>query len=178
MSNLSSDAAESLWRAIERNRDWIKTYALTPEAREQDVESYVKWIYDRLKDHIPEFAAPTDLDRLVRKEVRRLFDRDLPNGARKARFGDAADVEDPSALSFERKIELSDEVRACLQCLQEQNRELIIEAFTLTEADLSCKNVRDRLAARLGINRNTLDQRISRALRLMRTRMRHRLGWE
>jgi DNA-directed RNA polymerase specialized sigma24 family protein len=153
-------------------------YALPPEAGEQDVESYVKWIYDRLKDHIPEFAAPADLDRLVRKEVRRLFHRDVPSGARKGRFGDVADLEDPSALGFERKIELFDEVRACLECLQKQNRELIIEAFALTEADLSCKNVRDRLAARLGINRNTLDQRISRALRLMRTRMRHRLGWK
>jgi len=178
MSNLSSDAAEYLWRAIERNRDWIKSYVLAPETREQDVEPYVKWIYHRLKDHIPEFTVPEDLDRLVRREVRRLFARDVPNGSRKALFGDVGELEDPSALGFERKVELSDEVRACLQCLRKHSRDLIIEAFTLTEAEVSGKDARDRLAARLGINRNTLDQRISRALRLMRRRMRHRLGWE
>src|SRR5580698_2785556 len=50
--------------------------------------------------------------------------------------------------------------------------------FTLTEDEVSSKDARDRLAARLGINRNTLDQRISRALRLMRRRMCHGLGWE
>lgn len=176
MSNLSSDAAESLWTAIERNRDWIKTYVLIPEGREQDIESYIKWIYDRLRDHVPGGATPEDLDRLVRKEVRRLFNLEAPNGARKALFGDVGELEDPSALGFEREVELSDEVRACLQCLQKESRDLIIEAFTLTEADLSSKDIRDRLAARFGINRNTLDQRISRALRRIRARMRQRPG--
>ena len=71
----------------------------------------------------------------------------------------------------------SDEVRACLKCIQKESRDLILEAFTLTEADLSKKGVRNELAARLGINRNTLDQRISRALGRIRERMR-RLGME
>lgn len=100
MGNLSSDAAESLWEAIERNRDWIKAYVLTPDAREQDVESYVKWIYHCLKDHIPEVTVPEDLDRLVRREVRRLFARDVPNGSRKALFGDVGELEDPFGARF------------------------------------------------------------------------------
>ena len=75
------------------------------------------------------------------------------------------------------QIEQSEEVRACLEHLKQEARELIMEAFTLTDADLSRKDIRDRLAARLGISRNTLDQRISRALRRIRARMRHRPGW-
>jgi DNA-directed RNA polymerase specialized sigma24 family protein len=80
-------------------------------------------------------------------------------------------------FGFEREVELADEVRACLKCIQKESRDLILEAFTLTEADLSRKGVRNELAARLGINRNTLDQRISRALGRIRERMR-RFGME
>ena len=108
--------------------------------------------------------------------MRSVFDRTPSNGARKARFGDVKDLEDPSALGFQRDVELADEVRACLKSIQKEARDLIIEAFTLTEADLSSKGIRDRLAARLGISRNTLDQRISRALGRIRERTRARLG--
>ena len=177
VSDLSSNAAKSLWMALERNHDWIKTYVLPPEDRDRDIQSYIRWIYDRLKDHIPASAGAEDLDRLIRKEVRSLFERIGWNGARKARFGEVGDLEDPSALGFEREVELADEVRACLKCIQKESRDLILEAFTLTEADLSRKGIRNELAARLGINRNTLDQRISRALGRIRERMR-RLGIE
>jgi hypothetical protein len=175
VSDLSSDAAQALRNALERNLDWIRTY-VAPEGGTQDIQSYVDWIYDRLKDKIPAVADPSQLDRVVKKEVRSLFAPQVPNG-RKARFGDVEELADPSALGFERAIEQSEEVRACLEHLQQEARELIIEAFTLTDADLSSKDIRDRLAARLGINRNTLDQRISRALRRIRARMRHRPGW-
>jgi DNA-directed RNA polymerase specialized sigma24 family protein len=177
VSDLSSDAAQALQNALERNLDWIRAHILAPGAREQDIQSYINWLYDRLKDRIPAVPDPDELDRLVKKEVRSLFEREAPNGDRKALFGHVEELEDPSALGFEREIELSEEVRACLRHLQKEARELIIEAFTLTEADLSTKDIRDRLAARLGINRNTLDQRISRALRRIRARMRHRPGW-
>jgi DNA-directed RNA polymerase specialized sigma24 family protein len=177
VSDLSSDAAQALRNALERNLDWIRTY-VAPEGGTQDIQSYVNWIYDRLKDKIPAVADPAELDRLVKKEVRSLFVREAPNGARKAFFGNVEELADPSALGFERAIEQSEEVRACLVHLQQEARELIIEAFTLTDADLSTKGIRDRLAARLGISRNTLDQRISRALRRIRARMRHRPGWE
>jgi hypothetical protein len=176
VSDLSSDAAQALRNALERNLDWIRTY-IAPEGGTQDIQSYVNWIYDRLKDKIPGVADPSELDRLVKKEVRSLFVREAPNGARKALFGDVEELADPSALGFERAIEQSEEVRACLEHLQQEARELIVEAFTLTDADLSRKDIRDRLAARLGISRNTLDQRISRALRRIRARMRHRPGW-
>jgi hypothetical protein len=175
VSNLSSDAANSLWMALERNHDWIKTYVLPPEDRDRDIQSYIAWIYDRLKDHIPTSAGAEELDRLIRREVRSLFKRFGWNGARKARFGEVGDLEDPSALGFEREVELADEVRACLKCIQKESRDLIAEAFTLTESDLSRKGIRNELAARLGITRNTLDQRISRALGRIRERMR-RLG--
>jgi DNA-directed RNA polymerase specialized sigma24 family protein len=172
--NPPPDASESLREALERNLDWIKTYIRAPEGRARDIGPYIDWIYARLKEQIPALAAPEELDRLIRNEVRNLFEREAPNGARKAFFGDVGELEDPSALGFERRLELSDEVRACLECLPEETRELVIEAFTLTEADLSGKDARDRLASRLGINRNTLDQRISRAIRRIRERMRGR----
>jgi hypothetical protein len=176
VSDFSSDAVQALRNALARNLDWIRTY-IAPEGGTQDIQPYVNWIHDRLKDKIPAGADPSDLDRLVKREVRSLFDREASNGARRALFGDVEELADPSSLGFERTIEQSEEVRACLEHLQQEARELIIEAFTLTDADLSGKDIRGRLAARLGISRNALDQRISRALRRIRARMCHRPGW-
>ena len=176
MSNLPSDPAKSLWAALETNREWIRTHILALENRDRDIQPYIEWIFDRLKDHVSPSATAEELDHVVRKEVRSIFERMPSNGAKKARFGDVTDLEDHSALGFLREVELADEVRACLKSIQKEARDLIIEAFTLTEADLSSKGIRDRLAARLGINRNTLDQRIARVLARIRERMRDRLG--
>jgi len=176
LSNLPSDPAKSLWEALEKNREWIRTHILALENRERDIQPYIKWIFDRLKDHVSPSASAEELDHIVRKEVRSIFERMPSNGSKKARFGDVRDLEDPSALGFLREVELADEVRACLRSIQKEARDLIIEAFTLTEADLSTKGIRDRVAVRLGINRNTLDQRIARVLGCIRQRMRSRLG--
>ena len=177
VSNLSSDSTAAIRSALERNLGWIKTHILGPNITDQDIPSYIDWICEWLKERVQAASDSQELDRIVRKELRGLFGHEPTNGNRKALFGDVGQLEDPSALLFERKIELSDEVRACLECIEKDARDLIIEAFTLTEADLSRKNVRNQLAARLGINRNTLDQRISRALRRIRARMRYRPGW-
>lgn len=153
VSNLSSDSTAAIRSAVERNLEWIKSHILGPNIAEQDIPSYLEWICEWLKERVPQYADPQGLDRIVRKELRNLFGREFTDGRRKALFGDVGELEDPSALLFERKIELSDEVRACLECIQKGARDLIIEAFTLTEADMSGKDARNRLAARLGISR-------------------------
>jgi len=169
------DAAESLRKALERNLDWIKTHipALTAGAA-PDIQAYIDWIYDRLKDRIQPDPDPDDLDRLVRSEVRKLFHGRRSRRPPIARFGDIRKIgepEDRSARNFERDLETADEVRACLDCLPEEERDLVIEAYTLTEGELSSPGIRERLARSLGITRNTLDQRLSRAIRRIRERM-------
>src|SRR6266536_2044313 len=147
------DAAESLRKALERNLDWIN---------------------NRLKDRIQPDPDPDDLDRLVRSEVRKLFHGRRSRRPPIARFGDIRKIgepEDRSARNFERDLETADEVRACLDCLPEEERDLVIEAYTLTEGELSSPGIRERLARSLGITRNTLDQRLSRAIRRIRERM-------
>jgi hypothetical protein len=170
------DAAEALRKALERNLDWIKTHipALAADAlaRAPDIQAYTDWIYDRLKDRIPPDPDPDDLDRLVRKEVRTVFYGPRSRWPPIARFGDIGEPEDQAARGFERDLETADEVRACLDCLPEEARELVIEAYTLTEGDLSTPGIRERLARNLGISRNALDQRLSRAIRRIRERRR------
>ena len=39
VSNLSSGAANSLWMALERNHDWIKSYILPPEDLNRDIQA-------------------------------------------------------------------------------------------------------------------------------------------
>ena len=171
------DAAEALRKALERNLDWIKTHipALAADAlgRTPDIQAYLDWLFDRLKDRIPPGGAdPDDLDRLIRSEVRKLFYGPRSRWPPIARFADIGEPEDQSARGFERDLETADEVRACLDSLPEEARELVIEAYTLTEGDLSTPGIRERLARRLGISRNALDQRLSRAIRRIRERRR------
>ena len=173
------DAVESLRKALERNLAWIKTHipalAADPSGRAPDIQAYVDWLQDRLKDRVPPDADSHDLDRLVRSEVRRLFYGKRSKWPPIARFADIEEIgeaEDQSARGFEQDLETADEVRACLECLPEEARELVIEAYTLTEGDLSTPGIRERMARNLGITRNVLDQRLSRAIKRIRERMR------
>lgn len=182
MRPLPPDAADSLRKALERNLDWIKDHipALTAcPADSPRVQPYIGWIYERLKDQLPATADPDprELDRLIRAEVRKLFQgrrsrHPMPVQSEK----DLANIEDPSGRDFERALEAADEVRACLESLPEEARSIVIEAYTLTEGDLASTGLRERMAKELGISRDALDQRLSRAIRRMREWARNRPG--
>lgn len=176
------DAAESLRKALERNLFWIKDHipalSMCP-ADSPRIQPYVDWIYERLKDQLPAAADPdpSELDRLIRAEVRKLF---LGRRSRHSRLlqseEDLGNIEDPLGRDFERAMEAADEVRACLDSLPEEARSLVIEAYTLTEGDLATPGLRERMAKNLGISRDALDQRLSRAIRRMREWARNRPG--
>jgi hypothetical protein len=181
----SPDAAEPLRKALERNLDWIKAHipALAPDSPGgvRDIQPYIDWIHERLKDRIPLDAAPDELDRLVRGEVWKVFHGKRSRQPRISHFADIeklGEPEDHSGLDFERALETADEVRYCLDSLPEELRELVIEAYTLTDGDLSSPGIRERLAKNLGISRNAVDQRLSRAFRSIRERMRKDPGSE
>jgi DNA-directed RNA polymerase specialized sigma24 family protein len=174
-----------LRKALERNIDWIKAHipALASDSQggARDIQAYIDWIYERLRDRIPPDPNPEEIDRLVRREVWKVFHGRRSRQPRASRFADVeriAEPEDQSARNFERALETADEVRACLECLPEEVRQLVIEAYTLTEGDLSSPGIRERLAKNLGISRNAVDQRLSRAIRSIRERMRKDPGSE
>ena len=181
----SPDAAESLRKALERNLDWIKTHipalAADSPGGARDTQAYIDWIHERLKDRIPPEADADELDRLVRSEVWEVFHGKRSRQPRISRFADVeklAEPEDQSAREFERALETADEVRDCLDSLTNELRELVIEAYTLTEGDVSSPRIRERLAKNLGISRNAVDQRLSRAFRSLRARKRKDSGSE
>ena len=185
MRSPSPDSAEFLRQALERNLDWIKAHipALASDSSSgaRDVQAYIDWIYERLRDRIPPDPNPEEIDRLVRGEVWKVFHGRRSRQPRTSRFADVeriAEPEDQSARNFERALETADEVRACLECLPEEVRQLVIEAYTLTEGDLSSPGIRERLAKNLGISRNAVDQRLSRAIRSIREKMRKGPGSE
>ena len=181
MRTPSPDAAESLRKALERNLDWIKTHipalAADSPSGARDTQAYIDWIHERLKDRIPPDADADELDRLVRGEVWEVFHGKRSRQPRISRFADVeklAEPEDQSAREFERALETADEVRDCLESLPQEARELVIEAYTLTEGELSSPRIRERLAKNLGISRNAVDQRLSRAIRSIRERKRRK----
>ena len=181
----SPDAAESLRRALERNVDWIRAHipalASNPPSGERDIQAYIDWIYDRLKDRIQPGLDSGEIDRLVRGEVWKVFHGRRSRQPPISRFADVelvGEPEDQSARKFARDLETADEVRACLESLPDDMRQLVIEAYTLTEGELSGPGIRERLAKNLGISRNAVDQRLSRAIRSIRERMRKDPGSE
>jgi hypothetical protein len=181
----SPDAAESLRKALERNLDWIKNHipalAADSPGGARDTQAYIDWIHERLKDRIPPDAEADELDRLVRGEVWKVFHGKRSRQPRISRFADVENIgeqEDRSARDFERALETAEEVRDCLNNLPDEVRELVIEAYTLTEGDISSPRIRERLAKNLGISRNAVDQRLSRAFRTLRARKRKDPGSE
>jgi hypothetical protein len=59
-----------LRRALERNVDWIRAHipalASNSPTGDRDIQAYIDWIYDRLKDRIQPDLDSSEIDRLVR----------------------------------------------------------------------------------------------------------------
>ena len=70
-----------LWQALERQADWIADYISIPRS-DPVVKEYLEWIFERLKDRVPQEASDQDLDELVRAEVKSIYSkfRDRPSG--------------------------------------------------------------------------------------------------
>jgi RNA polymerase sigma factor (sigma-70 family) len=157
----SPGGAQHLWQALERNAEWIKNYI---SIRGSVLKDYLKWFFDRLKDRVPPEASQQDLDHLVRSEVKSIYSefRDLPPG-----FPFVGEYADPSSDRFREDLERADEARECLEQLPKRIRALLEDIYSLDAEEIT----REELAKRLGIKRNTLDQRISRAMRAIRLRL-------
>lgn len=157
--------------AIERNARWIKRQ-ICEAARGTIAEEYVQWLFERLRNRVTDTMNPAELDRLVRTEARYLYgnSKDQLLSARRVP-SDIETMEDLAALTFEHDLEESDQIRACLECLPKPYRELVVQVYALAEGDLDTKRRRTMLARKLGITRNTLNKRVSRALRMIGRRM-------
>jgi len=156
-------ATHLLWTALERNADWIAAYISV--SRSVVVEDYLKWFFERLKDRVPQEASERDLDHLVRAEVKSIYGefRDRPSGVP---LGDYADT---SAHKFALGDQArADEARECLEQLPKQIRNLLEDVYMLDESDEITRAV---LAKKLGIKRNTLNQRICRAIKTIRRQL-------
>ena len=156
-----------LRQALERNADWIADYisisrfhADFPSAgREAVMKGYLEWFFDRLKDRAPEDASEQDLDQLVRTEVKSIY-REFRDRRSGFPLGDYADT---SAHKFA----FGDQGRKCLEQLPKQIRNLLEDVYSTDDEEIS----RNELAKKLGIKRNTLDQRICRAIKTIRHRL-------
>ena len=155
MATQSPAAVHLLWQALERNADWIADY-ISVSRSHSVLKEYLEWFFERLKDRVPHEASEQDLDQLVRAEVRSIYRefRDRPSGFR---LGDYADT---SAHNFA----LGDEARECLEQLPKQIRSLLEDVYSSGAKEIT----RAELAKKLGIKRNTLDQRICRAIKSIR----------
>jgi len=157
-----------LRQALERNADWIADYisisrfhADFPSAgREAVMKGYLEWFFDRLKDRAPEDASEQDLDQLVRTEVKSIY-REFRDRRSGFPLGDYADT---SAHKFA----FGDQGRKCLEQLPKQIRNLLEDVYMLDESDEITRAV---LAKKLGIKRNTLNQRICRAIKTIRRQL-------
>jgi hypothetical protein len=154
-------AAHPLWQALERNAEWIRRYISVPASV---LKEYLKWSFERLIGRVPPNASEQELDHLVRSETKRIYSkfRDRPTGV--AYFGD---YEDPAGDRFREAMEVTDEARECLEQVPGHVRKFLEDVYSMDEEEFS----RDELARRLGIKRNTLDQRICRAMKAIRLRV-------
>ena len=163
MATQSPAAVHLLWQALERNADWIADY-ISLSRSHSVLKEYLEWFFERLKDRVPQEASEQDLDHLVRAEVKSIYGefRDRPSGSPCA--GEYADT---AAHKFGQTLQLDDQARECLEQLPKQIRDLLEDVYSLDKEEMT----RAELAEKLGIKRNTLDQRISRAIKTIRHRL-------
>jgi DNA-directed RNA polymerase specialized sigma24 family protein len=154
----SPAAVHLLWQALERNADWIADY-ISISRSHSVLKEYLEWFFERLKDRVPQEATEQDLDQLVRAEVKSIYGefRDRPSGF------PLGDYVDTSAHKFA----FGDQARECLEQLPKQIRNLLEDLYSSGAKEIT----RAELAKKLGIKRNTLDQRISRAMKTIRHRL-------
>lgn len=154
-------AAHPLWQALERNADWIRDYISVPGSR---LKEYLKWFFDRLVGRVPPNPSEQELDHLVRSEIKYIYSkfRDRPTG-----LPYLGDYEDPDGDRFREAMELTYEARECLEQVPGHVRKFLEDVYSMDDEEFS----RDELARRLGIKRNTLDQRLCRALKAIRLRI-------
>jgi hypothetical protein len=159
----SQDAlVQLLWTAVARNADWIVNYTGIANAKPAVQDAYLKWFFELLKDQVQPNCREDELDRMIRVQVKSIDGRfrDRPGAV-----SHLIDFADPSGNRFQHEIERADEIRALLEGLPKQIRVLLEDVFSTNEQEFS----RNAFAKRLGIKRNTLDQRISRAIKAIRS---------
>jgi len=145
-----------LRQTLERLGDWIADYISIPRSV---VPDYLNWFFERLKGRVPEDASEQDLDQLVRTEVKSIYGefRDRPSGF------PLGDYTDRSAQKFA----FGDQSREWLEQLPKPVRDLLEDVYMSDDEEIT----RDEMAKKLGIKRNTLDQRICRAMKTIRHRL-------
>jgi DNA-directed RNA polymerase specialized sigma24 family protein len=156
---------------LERNARWIGEFILISGGGSV-LNEYLEWFFDRLKDRVPQNVADQELDRMIRVEVNSIFGKFRDR--RQHHSALPLEIVAPASERFEAEVENRDELRASLECVPDETRELILRALSITDEDL--RTGRDALAAHLGLTRNALDQRLSRAYRRIRDRMHGRRG--
>lgn len=109
---------------------------------------------------------------MIRLEVSRIFGKFRDGRQHRSAF--PLDIVDPTADRFQTDLENEKELQASLMCVADETRELILQALSFTDEDIERR--RDDLAAHVGLTRSALDQRLSRAYRRIRDRMRGRRG--
>lgn len=171
MPSLSPSTRQALQDALDRSRDWIRAH-LRKVNNEHCTDSYIQWILDRLGKRVGDDTKPEDIEVMIREELRALVAEEARSTRRYSERHTPHDFlhqfPDPASVSFAEQLEAADEVRACLECVPKDYRELIVAAYTLTETELSDKEARDILARKLGISRTALDQRLARARAMIR----------
>jgi hypothetical protein len=168
----SPAAARVLWQALKRNAAWIKHFISISDSI---LDEHLQWLFDRLKDLVPPNATDEKLDQIIRLEVSSIYGRFRDRCQPAVPFS-AGEISDPAGRRFESALEDKDELRASLECVPAETRELILSVFLATEDEKRSKNTRTDLAALLGLTRTALDQRLSRAYNRIRERMSGKRG--
>lgn len=171
MPSLSPSTRQALQDALDRSRNWIRAH-LRNVNNERCTDSYIEWILDRLSQRIGDDTKPEDLDGMIREELRAFVAEEERSTRRYSEHHTSHDFlhqfPDPASVSFAQELETADELRACLECVPKEYRELLLAAYTLTKNECSDKEARDILARKLGISRAALDQRLARARAMIR----------
>jgi hypothetical protein len=162
----SSTLPPSVLQIVDDMRGWIEAYIsrnLHPGASTWEFRESFRC---RLEKKIQPSASQLEIRKAVKRIVRDLVhDQNRTYYRRNRRLKPDVAIDqyaDPRSGSFEQKLLVQSQAEAILRQVSEKHRGLVEQIYGLRNIE---KVPRDVMAQRLGIPRNTLDQKLRRILR-------------
>jgi hypothetical protein len=170
----NSISLSKLFAALQRSQSWISNYATPRLGPSVSPYDFTERLHRRLRGRVSDQSPDTEVDEALKTTVRYLVKEqcrvEFERAKRFVPEEEGSEVPDPGGLSWVQEFERNNDSRVALELLRSLDPEMLdwikkIYAFNSEE------DARAELAKHLGIRRNTLNQRLSRKFRNLRSQL-------
>lgn len=167
-----SISLSKLFAALQRSQAWISNYAVARLGPGISPFDFTEPLQRRLQGRVSDLSSDDEVDEVLKTHVRYLVKEQHRVELKKAkplvREQEAGEIPDPRGLSWVDEFERKHDSRVALELLQSLDEDRLNLLRQVYSCD-SDEDSRAELAKRMGLTRNTLNKRLSRILKDLRS---------